>query len=49
MRDHPSSDVAFSPAVKAVQTLRRSRDQYARLRGELARLSETRSGATGRN
>jgi predicted pyridoxine 5'-phosphate oxidase superfamily flavin-nucleotide-binding protein len=28
--NHPSSDIAFTPAVKAVQTRRRSRDQYAR-------------------
>ncbi len=28
---NPSSDIAFTPAVKAIQTARRSRDGYARL------------------
>lgn len=31
MTTQPSSDIAFTPAVKAVQTRRRSREQYARL------------------
>ena len=31
MPDHPSSDVAFTEAVKAVQTRRRSRASYARM------------------
>lgn len=31
MTPQPSSDIAFTPAVKAIQTSRRSRDQYARM------------------
>ncbi len=31
---HPSSDIAFTPAVKAVQQRRASRDHYARLEAQ---------------
>ena len=31
MDNTPSSDVAFSPAVKAIQTVRGSREHYARM------------------
>ena len=46
-RPHPSSDVAFTPAVKAVQARRGSRESYARMEAKGYLESEQDSLPTG--